>query len=440
MDQNQQSHFQKIMSKILLKNGIVIHADGQKRQNVLIDNGKISEIGQLNGYNSDVEIIDCNEKLIFPGIIDAHTHMGIPIKSGYSADDFESGSKSALNGGVTTIIDFTVLGKDQTLWESILERQKYAENSVIDYALHCNITRFSDNLLKEIPNIIKRGINSFKVFTTYKEAGMMLTYSEIEEVARIVADNGGMMMVHAEDNDVIQKAITPLLNKNLTHPKYHAIARPAKAEKVAIENIANIAEKTGCDFYIVHLNSAEGLKLAKQCDNIFIETCPQYLLLDASAYEKNNGQMFVASPPLRNSSDNEALWQGVMDGSIDVIATDHCPFMLRDKPLGIPFENIPNGMGGVETFYPIMLAQFIERKIDLCRLVQLVSTNPAKIFDLYPRKGNINVGSDADLLIVDPSDISTDWADKLVSKTDWNAYTNFPAIFPEKVLNSHAML
>ena len=427
------------MSKTLLIKGMVIHADGQKHEDILIDNDKISAIGDLQKFN-DVNIIDCTNRLIFPGIIDAHTHMGIPIKGGYSADNFENGSKSALNGGVTTIIDFTVLGQDQTLWESIIERQKFAEKSVIDYALHCNITRFNDDILKEIPRIIEKGITSFKVFTTYKEAGMMLTYSEIEEVAQIIADNGGLLMVHAEDNEVIQKATTPLLNRNLIHPKYHAIARPANAEKVAIENIANIAEKTGCEFYVVHLNTTEGFKIAKQSNKIFIETCPQYLLLDNSAYEREDGQMFVASPPLRKPSDCETLWKGVIDGSIDVIATDHCPFMLNDKPKGIPFQNIPNGMGGVETLFPVMLEQFIERKIDLSLLVQMMSTNPAKIFNLYPQKGTISVGADANLVIVNPDDIFTNWKEKPVSITDWNAYTDFPAIFPEKVINKGQLI
>lgn len=424
------------MSKTLLTKGMVIHADGQKHEDILINNDKISAIGDLQNVN-DVDIIDCTNRLIFSGIIDAHTHMGIPIKGGYSADNFESGSKSALNGGITTIIDFTVLGQDQTLWESIIERQKFAEKSVIDYALHCNITQFNDDILKEIPKIIKKGITSFKVFNTYKEAGMMLTYSEIEVVAQIIADNGGLLMVHAEDNDVIEKATTPLLNRNLIHPKYHAIARPAEAEKIAIENIANIAEKTDCKFYIVHLNTADGLKIAKQSNKIFIETCPQYLLLDDSVYEHEDGQMYVASPPLRKPSDCEALWEGVIDGSIDVVATDHCPFMLNEKPKGIPFQNIPNGMGGVETLFPVMLAQLIERKIDLSRLVQLMSTNPAKIFNLYPHKGTISVGADADLVIVNPDDISDNWPDRLVSITDWNAYTGFPAIFPEKVIFGH---
>ena len=427
------------MSKTLLINGTVVHADGQKREDILIENGRISAIGDLQNVN-DAEIIDCKNRLIFPGIIDAHTHMGIPIKGGYSADNFKNGSKSALNGGVTTIIDFTILGKNQTLWESILERKRLAEKSVIDVDLHCNITRFDNDILKEIPIIIENGITSFKVFTTYKEAGMILTYSEIEEVARVITDNGGLLMVHAEDNDVIEKSSNPLIQKNLTDPKYHAISRPAEAERVAIENIANIAEKTDCDFYIVHLNTADGLKIAKQSNKIFIETCPQYLLLDDSVYEREDGRMYVASPPLRKPSDCEALWKGVVDGSVDVIATDHCPFMLKDKPRGIPFQNIPNGMGGVETLLPIMLAQFIERKIEFSRLVQLMSTNPAKIFNLYPKKGTISVGADADLIIVNPDNILENWSDKLVSITDWNAYTDFSAIFPEKVLNREKII
>ncbi|MBU0528888.1 amidohydrolase family protein [bacterium] len=423
------------MNNTILKNGLVIHSDGQKREDILIENDKISAVGDVQDVVTDIKVIDCTNRLIFPGIIDAHTHMGIPIKGGNSVDDFESGSKSALNGGVTTIIDFTVLGKNQTLWESILERHKHAEKSVIGYDLHCNITRFDKNILKEIPKIINKGITSFKVFTTYKEAGMMLTYNEIEKVARVVSDNGGILMVHAEDNNVIEKASTPLIEQNLTDPKYHAIARPAEAEKIAVENIANIAEKTDCEFYIVHLNTARGLKIAKQSNKIFVETCPQYLLLDDSIYERENGQMFVASPPLRKPSDCEALWNGVIDGSVDVIATDHCPFMLKDKPKGIPFQNIPNGMGGVETLFPVMLAQFRERKIDLSRLVQLMSTNPAKIFNLYPQKGTISVGADANIVIVNPDDILDNWTDKLVSITDWNAYSEFPAVFPEKVFN-----
>jgi len=427
------------MKNILLQNGTYVSDIGQHKTDILIENGKISAFGDGPVNNSETKIIDCTNCLIFSGIIDAHTHMGIPIKDGSSTDDFASGSKSALNGGVTTIIDFTILGKNQSLKESVLERQKLAEKSVIDVALHCNITRFDKDILNEIPEIIKMGINSFKVFTTYKEAGMMLTYSQIKEVAKIIADNGGLLMVHAEDNDVIKKSSAPLISQNFTEPKYHAISRPAESEKVAVENIANIVEKTGCEAYIVHLNTADGLSIAKQCNNIFIETCPQYLLLDDSVYDREDGHMYVASPPLRKQEDCDALWQGIVDGSIDAIATDHCPFMLKDKPKGIPFQNIPNGVGGVETLFPIMLAQFIKRKIDLRKLVKLMCTNPSKIFGLNPQKNTIKIGNNADLVIVNPKSITKNWQNKLVSKTDWNAYSGFKAIFPESVITQKSI-
>lgn len=422
------------MRKILLKDGLLVNTEEQKKADILIENGKILAIGKTSINLSDIEVVDCKDRLIFPGIIDAHTHMGIPIKNGYSADNFATGSKAALNGGVTTIIDFTVLEKKQSLKESILNRQKLAEKSVIDYTLHVNVTRLDKEILSEIPEIIKMGFNSFKVFTTYKEAEMMLTYPQIEEVAKVLADHNGLLMVHAEDNDIIAKASRPLISKNLTEAKYHAMARPAEAEIVAIEHIANIAEKTGCQTYIVHLNTAKGLNIAKQCDKMFVETCPQYLLLNDSVYERDDGNMYVASPPLRKKEDCEALWGGVENGSVDVIATDHCPFMLKDKPMGIPFQNIPNGIGGVETLLPVMFNQFIERKINLSILSKLMSYNPAKIFNLAPQKGTITVGTDADLVIVDPNEVLTDWSNKLVSITDWNAFTDFPAVFPEIVL------
>lgn len=421
--------------KKLLKNGTIVNHDGQLRKDVLIDENKILHISESIDAQTGHEVIDCTDLHIFPGMVDAHTHMGVPIKEGYSVDDFECGSRSALNGGVTTIVDFTVLGKNQKLVESVLERRRLAEKSVIDVGLHCNITRFEKDILAEIPEIIENGINSFKVFTTYKEAGMMLTYSQIEEVAKIVFDNGGLVMVHAEDDDVIEKASIPLIDQGLTEPKYHAIARPADAESIAVEKIANIAENSGCQFYIVHLNTSEGLKIANECDKLYVETCPQYLLLDDSYYKREDGRMYVASPPLRKQEDCEALWNGIADGSVDVIATDHCPFMLNDKPKRIPFQNIPNGIGGVETMFPIMLKQFLDRNINLSRLVELMSYNPSKIFYLLNR-GSIREGFKADIVLVDIDNVKTNWENKLVSKTDWNAYEGLEAIFPNKVIHN----
>jgi len=423
------------MNTILLKNGTIVNHDSQDQKDVLIQDKTIVQISNNIEVKKNYQVVDSSNLLIFPGMVDAHTHMGIPIKEGYSADDFESGSRSALNGGITAIIDFTVLGKDQTLVESVIERRKLAEKSVINVGLHCNITRFDKDILAEIPSVMNLGINSFKVFTTYKEAGMMLTYPQIKEVATVVSDNGGILMVHAEDDDIIQKASAPLISRELTEAKYHAIARPAEAERVAIDNIANIAEITRCQFYIVHLNTADGLNIAKDCDKMFVETCPQYLLLDESYYEREDGRMFVASPPLRKQEDCLALWDGIINGSIDVIATDHCPFMLRDKPTDIPFQNIPNGIGGVETMFPIMLNQFIKRKINLSKLVELMGNAPAKIFNLS-KNCVIEEGFQADIVFVNPNDVSSNWEDKLISKTDWNAYSGFEAIFPQKIIKN----
>ncbi len=421
------------MKQTIFTNGTVVHADGVKSQDILIRGERIILIGKNLESNADTQIIDCKNKLIFPGIIDPHTHMGIPIKGGFSADDFETGTRSALNGGVTTIIDFTILDNDQTLQESVDERHRLAEVSHSDYALHCNITRFSPSLLKEIPKLIAQGIISFKVFTTYKEAGMMLTYEQITEVAKVIADHDGILMVHSEDDEEITSALVPLMAGNHTEPFYHGLSRSDSAEELAVKRLVEIANETGCKIYIVHLNSEKGLNAAKKKQSIFIETCPHYLLLDDSAYKRKDGRMFVASPPLRRPSDMEALWEGILNGDIHTLGTDHCPFCTADKKEGIPFQNIPNGMGGVETLFPVMLAQWIKKDLPLPRLVELMSATPAKIFGLHPKKGGISEGNDADLLVVDPKIVKSDWKNQLVSVTDWNGYTEFPAVFPEQV-------
>ena len=421
------------MNKILLKNGTLILPETTVNKDILIRGETISDIDTDLHSKPGTEVVDCAGKLIFPGILDPHTHMGIPIKDGISADNFETGTRSAIHGGVTTIIDFTILEEDQTLFESVEKRLKLAEYSYSDYSLHCNITRFSKKLFNEIPKLIQSGIISFKVFTTYEEVGIMFTYEQIEEVAKIIAEHRGLLMVHAEDNRIIQNAFKPLISRNLTEPLYHPLSRPDTAEATAVERMVNISIQTGCPIYIVHLSSAKGLKWAQHQEKVFVETCPQYLLLDDRVYHQDDGRMFVTSPPHRKTEDIKALWQGIINGNIQTIGTDHCPFLISDKEVGIPFQNIPNGMGGVETLFPVMLAQFIQKGLDLSLLSRLLSTNAAKLFGIYPRKGALIPNADADLVVVDPRKVSTNWFDDLVSVTDWNAFVQFPAIFPEHV-------
>jgi len=422
------------MSKKLIRNGLIIGSDGEKPSDILIEDELITQINPMITPPKDVEIINAAGKWVFPGVIDPHTHMGIPIKQGQSADTFATGSRSALHGGVTTILDFSVLSKGQSLRQSLNERISLAKDSLCDVGIHVNITRFEPELLSEIPELIADGFTSFKVFTTYADAQMMLTYDQIEEVADVIAQHGGLLMVHSEDNEVITNASKPFIDGMHTHPRFHGMSRPAEAELAAITRLGEISNRTNCTIYIVHLNTAEGLGKASEFPLLKVETCPHYLLLTDKMYEQPDGRMFVASPPLRTDDDCQALWHGIEAGLVHTIGSDHCPFCLADKPTDILFQDIPNGMGGVETLFPTLLVQFIERRMDLRLLVQLTSRNPAQIFGLDHIKGGLAPGHHADIIIINPSTMEIDWESSLETHLDWNAYTDFPALFPETVI------
>ena len=428
------------MNEILITNGLIMGDKSKRPQDILIREETIVAVSDRLEVDDTVNVINADGKWIFPGVIDPHTHMGIPIKSGYSADSFKSGSHSALHGGVTSILDFTVLAAGESLEQSLQNRLTLARTSSCDVGLHVNITRYEPEILAEIPGLISRGFISFKVFTTYAEAGMMLSYDQIESVAKILGTHDGILMIHSEDNAVISAASEPFSNRKATHPRFHGISRPAEAELVAIQRLGEISQRTNCSMYIVHLNTKDGLLKAAEYPLLKVETCPHYLLLNQDVYERQDGAMFVASPPLRTPADSEALWQGIQDGLVHTIGSDHCPFCQADKPGDIPFQDIPNGMGGVETLFPTLLAQFIERGLDPGLLTQLTSANVAEIFALDHLKGQIKPGLHADLLIVDPKGVSYDWESRLETTLDWNAYAGLPAIFPETVVRRGEMV
>jgi len=419
---------------ILIRKGRLISAQDSRLVDILIKNGLIHSVGEDLHQADDCLLIDASGKLIFPGVIDPHTHMGIPIKGGFSADDFPSGTLSALHGGVTTILDFTVLGADQSLHDSLAERIALASKAHTDVGVHINISRFDESLLEEIPRLIAAGFNSFKTFTTYKEACMMLSYAEIERVAQVISEHRGILMVHSEDDDIINRSSTPYAKARESHPRFHGLSRPAAAEAIAIQSLGEISDRTGCTIYIVHLNTAEGLQIASGFPNLKVETCPHYLFLDESDYEHENGRMYVASPPLRTPADQTALWNGILEGTIQTVGSDHCPFCLGDKRSDVPFQEIPNGMGGVETLFPTLLARFLEQGLDLSILARLTSANPASIFQLDDQKGSLEPGMDADLMIIDPKADPMGWEERLSTHLDWNAYAGLPALFPEIVI------
>jgi dihydropyrimidinase len=418
-------------SQTLLHGGQVIHGDRIAFEDVLIEGEKIAAVGKDLQVSAITKVVDCADKYIFPGVIDAHTHMGIAIKDGFSADDFASGSRAALHGGVTTIIDFTDLGDSQTLRESLNERLSLAQDCQTDYSFHVCITRTDPALLAEIPNLVKSGINSFKVFMTYRAAGLMLENEQVEMVAKAITDAGGLLLVHAEDDATIRVA-KAALDSSSTDPFNHGMSRPAEAEAIAIKTLGQISEQTGCNIYIVHLSSQAGLNAASEYANLTLETCPQYLFFTEEDYRRPDGSMYIASPPLHQNGDCRALLDA-LGNRIAVLATDHCPFYRKDKPNSLPFGKIPNGIGGVETLLPVTLAHFISENKDLTVLARVLAENPARAFALGHRKGKIEPGFDADLCLIDPSQITTDWFDHRESVTDWDAYSGMPALFPEAV-------
>lgn len=417
------------MKKIIIKNGQLVTPREIKSGDILVSGDKIQAIGR-DLQAERAEVVDASGKYVFPGFIDAHTHMGVPIRGTTSADDFDSGSQAALHGGVTTIIDFTIHGPDQSLMDSIRQRKAEAnKKSSVDYALHCNITHVNADILSEIPQVIREGIISFKVFTAYRDAGMHLGDSDILDILWDVKRHHGTVMFHAENGDLIDFLTRKYVRYNKTTAVYHAYSRPPEAEIEAVARVSTLNRYIHCPIYFVHLSTREAVQIAAMARQaqqpVFLETCPQYLYFDQSVYDRPDGHRFIAAPAFRNNSDFDALWQALQQGVIDVVGTDHCPFTLeqKDRAQGA-FQHTPNGLPGVETLFQILYSKGVKKKkLSLQRLVSLIAEEPARLFALFPRKGVLMQGADADIVIFDPEGQSNLQLKDLHSATDWNPYT-----------------
>ncbi|MBN2710631.1 MAG: dihydropyrimidinase [Calditrichaceae bacterium] len=416
------------MSKILIKNGNLVTPQENIKADILIGDAKIEKIeSKIDAPNA--EIYDASGKLIFPGFIDAHTHMGIPIRHTFSADNFESGSMAALHGGVTTIIDFTVQDKGESLLKSIERRRKLADEKIsVDYALHCNVTDLNEHTVNEIPEVIKQGIISFKAFTAYKEAGMQLDDEQILDLLWHVNIAGGMVMFHAENGGLISFLTKKFIQHGKTDAQFHPNSRPPEAEIEAVWRLITLNQSINCPIYFVHLTTAEAVQIIaaarERNQYVYAETCPQYLFFNKNDYKKNNGHRLIAAPPFRNPDDNIFLWQALQQGMINVVGTDHCPFTIQQKEMGQRrFDLTPNGIPGVETLFYLLYSEGVKKeRLSLQRLVSLIAEEPARLFGLYPQKGTLIKGADADLVMVDPD---TKWkisVDKMHSDIDWTPY------------------
>lgn len=416
------------MQKLLIKNGRIITPQKIVDGDILINGETIERIaGDIT--DAQAEVVDASGKYVFPGFIDAHTHMGIPIRGTHSADDFDSGTLAALYGGVTTVMDFTVQEKGESLLHSLQRRMDWAKGkSHVDYTFHCNITDLDETRLNELPEIINHGVISFKVFTAYKEAGMQLDDEQILDVLWKVKLAGGTVMFHAENGHLIHFLTEKFIAHGKTSAMHHALSRPPEAEIEAVWRITTLNQFIRCPIYFVHLTTAEAVQIAyaakERSQPVYLETCPQYLVLDHTVYQQENGHRFIAAPPFRSARDQDYLWRGLQEGQIDVVGTDHCPFTLEQKEMGgRQFHLTPNGLAGVETLFPLLYSQgVLNDRLTLQRLVSLIAEEPARLFGLFPQKGALLEGSDADVVIFNPNGNSVISSQKLHSATDWSAY------------------
>ncbi len=395
--------------RTLIKNGRIITATDDYIADILIEGDIIAAIGKGIQEKAD-KTIDASGLLVMPGGIDPHVHLDMPFMGTFSSDTHETGTRAALFGGTTTVIDFVLQKQGHSLKEALAEWNGRAKgNTVGDYSFHMAVTDFNEDTKAEIKDMIENeGISSFKTFMAYKGA-LMIDDRQMTGLMQEVKKQGGMVTVHATNGDMIDYLIAKHRAEGKLTPRYHYLSQPEVTEAEASGRFIDIAAYTGCPAYIVHLTCEGALNAVRDAtrrnQKVFVETCIQYLLLDASLYgEDFEGAKWVMSPPLREKKDQETLWAGINQGLVNIVATDHCPFFLEQKLMGIDdFSKIPNGHPAIENRMELLYSEGVHKgKISLNKYVEVACTNPAKIFGMFPRKGTIAVGSDADIILLDP--------------------------------------
>ena len=395
---------------LLIKNGRVITAEKDFYADIYIEKEIIAAIGDKLDFTAD-KIIDAAGKYVIPGGIDVHTHLDMPYGKIKSSDDFESGTIAAAFGGTTSIIDYATQTRGTRIESALEQWHKKAEGKAcVDYGFHMIVTDLSTGGIDSLDTMLNEGVTSFKLFTAYPNS-LMVDDDTILQVLRFSKEKGALVCVHAEDGIKIEELIKRNLAEGKKEPIYHALSRPAVTEANAVEHVINLSQKAGAPVYIVHLSSDAGLQKIIEARNrgahVYAETCPQYLSLSLEDMNKPGFEnaKYVFTPPLREKFNLEKLWGGIRNNFIQTIATDHCPFNFKnEKELGLnDFSKIPNGAPGIETRMHLIYDKGVNSgKISLNKWIDLTSTSPAKIFGLYPRKGTIALGSDADIVIWDP--------------------------------------
>ncbi len=418
--------------KTLLKGGTLINAAGSRLADLLIEGEKIAAIGEKLSV-PDAKLIDCSGMLLFPGFIDAHTHFDLDVCNTTTADNFFTGSRSALRGGTTTVIDFACPNKGESLQYGLdLWHKKADGNSFCDYSFHMTIDDWNAAIISELPAMFAQGITSFKMYLTYPAMmiGDKQVFSALQELGRL----GGIAGVHCENAEVIDALIAQAQAAGQMGPESHPRTRPSILEAEAVDRLLKMAELAHTPVVVVHLSSAAGYEeicqARKRGQKVFVETCPQYLLLEDSRYERGDNlerAKYVCAPPLRKEADQAVLWKALAEGGIQTVSTDHCSFTLKQKQSGREdFTKIPGGLPGVETRGTLLYSYGVAKeRLTKEQMTAVLSENPAKLYGLYPQKGVLAPGSDADIVVYDPSGVHTLSHRELSANVDYTPFEGF---------------
>jgi len=393
---------------VLIKNGHVVTAASDYIADIYVEDEQIVAIGKNLPYKAD-KVINARNKMVFPGGIDPHVHLDMPFMGTSSSDDYESGTRAALYGGTTMVIDFILQTQGKSLRHALKQWQGRSDgNAVCDYGFHMAVTDFNAKVAKEVVTFIeKEGITSFKTFMAYKGA-LMIDDGQMVQLMKVVKENGGLVTVHATNGDMIDSLIAKHRKEGKMKPIYHYLSQPEVTEAEASARFTDMLDYSDCPGYIVHMTCEGAMNAVREAtirnQKVFVETCTQYLTLDASLYKRKDGAKWVMSPPLREKKDQEVLWSGINQGLVQVVGTDHCPFTWEQKQMGKDdFSKIPNGHPAIEHRMELLFSEGVKKgRISLNKYVEVSSTNAAKIFGMYPKKGTIAIGSDADLVIFNP--------------------------------------
>ena len=418
--------------KYLLKNGTVVSGTGTKKADILIEGEKIAAVGE-NLPAEGAEVLDLKGKLLFPGFIDGHTHFDLEVAGTVTADDFETGTKAAILGGTTLVIDYASQDKGgHTLKEGLEKwRQKADGKCSCDYSFHMSIVEWNEETEREVQDMIDEGITSFKLYMTYP--AMMVDDCDMYKILKKLADCGCFAGVHCENAGVIDALIDEAKKEGRLGPENHPLVRPDTLEAEAVHRLLVIAKEAGAPVMVVHLTNRKAyeeiLRARAGGQTVYAETCPQYLLLDDSVYSQPDfrGAVYVCAPPIRKKEDQECLWNALKKGEIQTVATDQCSFTLEQKALGKnDFTKIPGGLPGVQTRGTLLYTYGVkEGKITPEQMCSLLSENAAKLYGVYPRKGALLPGSDADIVVLDPEKESVISAKTHAYNTDNNPFEGF---------------